>query len=200
MRVFIVRHGETDWNVEGRIQGITDIPLNANGLEQAQKIANRLRLEPINAILASPLSRAKKTAEEIAKYHPQSPIIDFPELAEVSFGEAEGLTGREFITKYPRLAFRQTPQEVFVQKHGGGESMEDKVEKLLPKVRTWKKQYRDKSVVVSTHGLTKKCLLIAFEVIKHEEIFDLRFGNTSLTIIKPFDIDQIELLNDTSHL
>ena len=67
MRVFIVRHGETDWNLEHKFQGEVDIPLNLNGIEQAQRIANRLRLEYFDAIFTSPLVRALQTGKTIAK-------------------------------------------------------------------------------------------------------------------------------------
>ena len=75
MRVFIVRHGETDWNVQNRCQGVSDTTLNTNGLEQAQAIANRLRLEHFDAIISSPLKRALITAQQIAKYHIHTPFL-----------------------------------------------------------------------------------------------------------------------------
>jgi len=200
MRVFIVRHGETNWNLEGRIQGISDVPLNATGLEQAQKIANRLRLQHFDAIFTSPLKRAKQTAELIAQFHSGTPFYSEPNLREVSFGTAEGLTWKEIAMKYPYECRPKTPQEEFVGKFPEGDSVEERVEALIPVVEKWKQQYQGKTILLSTHGYIKRALLMVFGMISFEKSSGMRFGNTALTILKPFDVDQIELLNDTSHL
>ena len=67
-------------------------------------------------------------------------------------------------------------------------------------VEKWKKDYKGKTILLSTHGYIKKGILIAFQIVKFEEIQDLAFENTALSIINPFDIEQIEFLNDASHL
>ncbi|NMB56454.1 histidine phosphatase family protein [Candidatus Beckwithbacteria bacterium] len=195
MKVYIVRHGLTHWNAINRIQGKSDIELNEAGLEQAQKIANRLRLINFDAIFSSPLQRAKQTGEAIAKYHPQTPFFIEKELREVSFGEMEGKTW----SPSEREKF-QTPHDEFIFKNKGGESLEQRVETLVPVVEKWKKDYKGKTILLSTHGYIKKAILIAFQIAKFEEIQNLNFENTALSIINPFDIEQIELLNDASHL
>jgi probable phosphoglycerate mutase/uncharacterized phosphatase len=85
-----LRHGQTDWNLEGRFQGHTDIPLNATGLAQAHGAAERLARQPITAIVSSPLVRASKTAAIVAERLGLPLHID-PELMERSFGRYEGL-------------------------------------------------------------------------------------------------------------
>ncbi|NBX86843.1 MAG: histidine phosphatase family protein [Proteobacteria bacterium] len=91
---YFVRHGQTDWNLEGRMQGHTDIPLNANGLEQAVLAAERLHEVRIDVVVSSPLVRALKTAAVIAETH-QWPLRVDTALMERTFGSYEGKLTRE---------------------------------------------------------------------------------------------------------
>jgi probable phosphoglycerate mutase len=91
---FFLRHGETDWNREGRFQGATDVPLNAAGLAQAQAAAERLAGQPVTALVASPLVRARKTAEIVAA-RLGCPVHIDSGLAERSFGRFEGRVVRD---------------------------------------------------------------------------------------------------------
>ncbi len=200
MRVLIVRHGETDWNTVHKMQGSVDTPLNETGKAQAQKIALRLRSETIDVIISSPQARALKTAEAIAQYHPSAVRLTESELREVSFGQSEGLTFTEYLEKHPALLNKAVPHHDFSFKPDGGESLEERVQKLIPVIKQWKKQYHGKTILLSTHGFIKKGILLAFEVVQRETLDTLRFGNTALTIIRPFESEQIEVFNDASHL
>lgn len=86
----LLRHGQTDWNIDLRLQGSTDIPLNETGKEQARLAATHLNPEDWDVIIASPLSRAKDTAAIVAEML-NMPVVIVPELIERSFGTAEGL-------------------------------------------------------------------------------------------------------------
>ena len=86
----LLRHGQTDWNIDLKLQGSTDIPLNDTGRTQARLAASSLNLEDWDVILASPLSRAKDTADIVALELGMNVVI-VPELIERSFGVAEGL-------------------------------------------------------------------------------------------------------------
>jgi broad specificity phosphatase PhoE len=89
-RPFIyVRHGQTDWNVEGRVQGHTDVPLNAEGVRQAATICEKLLADHVDYVISSPLVRALKTAAFIAETH-QKPIHIDSRLKERTFGGLEG--------------------------------------------------------------------------------------------------------------
>lgn len=109
MNIYLLRHGETDWNRQGRIQGHTDIPLNENGKKQiAQTTAGLAGICPnMDVILCSPLSRAKESAEIAAGqlHYPKDKIVEEPLLIERSFGEAEGLTAAEREQKYPNYHY-----------------------------------------------------------------------------------------------
>ena len=99
MNLYLLRHGQTDWTKEGRLQGHTDIPLNDTGREQVRTAAEELRSRHISVerILSSPLQRAKESAEIMARrfFIPPEKIIVEPLLKERCFGEAEGIVIRE---------------------------------------------------------------------------------------------------------
>ena len=92
--LLIVRHGETDWNAEGKLQGHTDRPLNDYGRRQARALADRLADEPIDALYASDLSRARETAEILGEKLGLDVAVD-PDLREKNWGNWEGLTPDE---------------------------------------------------------------------------------------------------------
>lgn len=89
MKIYLIRHGETDWNLQRLLQGSTDIPLNENGLELARVTAQGLKDVPFDRIYTSPLKRARQTAE-ILRGERNIPIIEEPRLKEICFGIYEG--------------------------------------------------------------------------------------------------------------
>src|SRR5689334_18268303 len=99
-RVLAIRHGETDWNVDSRIQGQLDIPLNARGRWQAGRLEAALVDEPIDAVYASDLQRAMQTAAPVAAVAGR-PVRAEPGLRERSFGAFEGLTFGEIEERWP---------------------------------------------------------------------------------------------------
>lgn len=106
MDIYLIRHGETDWNKTKRLQGITDIPLNAYGIELAEKTAEGLKDVPFDIIYTSPLIRAYKTAEIIRGTRPIE-IIPTKGLLEISFGDYEGLTYLPEKYNIPKPGFRK---------------------------------------------------------------------------------------------
>jgi broad specificity phosphatase PhoE len=132
--LLLVRHGETDWNAEGRLQGHTDRPLNEYGRRQAKELADRLASERVDAIYASDLSRATETAEIVGERLGLAVVID-PALREKHWGTWEGLTGDE------RAAVE------FV-----GESTAAHRDRVMGAVRRIVERHPDQRVVVVTHG------------------------------------------------
>ncbi len=104
---WFLRHGETDWNAQGLSQGNVDIPLNPTGLAQARAAAGLLRNRGIASIVASPLSRARVTAEIVAEAL-ALPVAFDPDLREVSFGVQEGKAMSEWFAEW--VAGRLTPE------------------------------------------------------------------------------------------
>jgi probable phosphoglycerate mutase len=101
-QLFLVRHGETDWNRQRRIQGRTDIPLNDTGRDQARATGRRLATRSWDGILASPLSRARETAAIIAEAVGLGDPEAVPAIVERDYGEAEGMDWLEIERRYPK--------------------------------------------------------------------------------------------------
>ena len=102
MRVLLARHGQTDWNAAGRIQGASDVPLNENGREQARQLASKLAASGgrLGAIYSSPLKRALETAGIIGRELGISPVSERA-LMELSFGDWEGCSWDEIGRRWP---------------------------------------------------------------------------------------------------
>lgn len=100
-RVLLVRHGETDWNREGRCIGWTDRPLTREGETQARTLGERLKVEPVLHVVSSPLARALTTAHNIAGHHDHVTIETDPRLREIHHGTLEGIPFHELATKAP---------------------------------------------------------------------------------------------------
>ena len=144
MKLLLTRHGQTDWNVAGKVQGITDIELNETGKKQAEATGEKLLDYNIDIIISSPLKRAKKTAE-IIRGNRNIPILLDEGLMERGFGEFEGKTREEFdfdeIWNYKLNKQYENAESI-------GELFE-RVQKFLNKVQ---EEYKDKTVLLVTHG------------------------------------------------
>lgn len=107
--ICLVRHGVTDWNYDGRAQGLADIPLNAEGRRQAELAADRLAAEQWDAIYSSTLSRAYETALAIARKSGHREVRQEPDLVERDMGPAEGSTPADRAQRWPDIAWRDLP-------------------------------------------------------------------------------------------
>lgn len=156
--LFLARHGETDWNVAGRWQGHTDVPLNATGCAQAAALAERLRREGIAAVASSDLSRARTTAEIVAGALGVEVALVDRDLREQRFGRFEGLTPAECETRYPHEWARYV-----LDPHGGppgGESRAVLVERVVRAVAGAAARLPSPALLV-THGGAMRALLAA---------------------------------------
>lgn len=99
-QIYLWRHGQTDWNLAGKIQGSSDIPLNATGIAQAERVAPQLAKLDIDSIFVSDLGRAQETAATVARRINVTPVVD-PRLRERAYGEWEGLSGTEIQEGWP---------------------------------------------------------------------------------------------------
>ena len=101
-RVYVVRHGQTAWNLEEVFRGRADIPLDETGKKEVHLAGEALKDETLHAIYSSPLSRSMETAENIAKFHNLA-VTPLDAIIDVSYGEWEGLENQEVQQKYPEL-------------------------------------------------------------------------------------------------
>lgn len=171
----LLRHGQTDWNINFLLQGVTDIPMNQTGIEQVKLAAKAIRAEDWDVVLTSPLSRARQTAEIIASQHGYTEIIEQELLIERSFGEAEGLSHEQWRAKYSNL-------DVIP----GGESRTQLAERSRLLLETISQELAGKRVLAISHGaLIRTLLAIASnnELPRDGE----RLGNASLNVVKHSD-------------
>lgn len=121
-RIIAVRHGETAWNVDTRLQGHLDIELNDKGLWQANRVAEALAHEPIAAVYSSDLARARQTAQAIAQRHALT-VHPEPRLRERAFGQFEGRTFLDIERELPEQAERWRRRDPEFAPPGGGENL-----------------------------------------------------------------------------
>ncbi|MFQ5886723.1 MAG: histidine phosphatase family protein [Anaerolineae bacterium] len=202
-RLILVRHGETDWNLERRYQGQADVPLNERGREQAKLLAKRLRGERIEAIYASDLSRACETAKIIAEALGQG-VKTLESLREVDTGVWTGLTFEEVESRYPKhlTEWRADPLGV---KRLEGEAYLELFERTRAAIGEIVEAHPDQTVLIVGHGGNIKCIVLDALGVKADRAIEIasRFAaeNASLHILQ-YDGDGglIQTLNDRCHL
>jgi broad specificity phosphatase PhoE len=168
----LFRHGQTDWNINFLLQGVTDIPMNKTGIEQVKLAARAIKVEDWDVILTSPLTRALQTAEIIASQNGFSEIIEQELLIERSFGQAEGLSHEQWRAKYSNLD--EIP---------GGESRTQLAERSKLLLETISQELAGKRVLAISHGALIRALI---SIASNNELprDGERLGNASLNVVK----------------
>lgn len=198
-RLIIVRHGQTLWNLERKYQGHSDIALTDNGLRQAEAVAARLATEKIDAVYASDLSRAFKTAQCIAAKH-NLPVSLVPALREIKFGDWEGLTYEQITAQWPGMLGKlwSTPDELQIP---GGESFQQLKERAYAAVEKIVADHPEQTVAIVAHGGTIGTILCAMLDIHLNHVWSIRQDNTAVNIIEYYEgRPTITLLNCVRHL
>lgn len=200
MRILLARHGETPWNAEGRYQGQEDIPLSPVGEAQAAALGVRLRDVAISRAVASPLSRARRTAE-IALGPRAALLATDPGLMEIAHGEWEGLLAGEIRERDgDRLrAWRETPHEVLMP---GGESLEQVLDRAWPAFsRACEGLGADDTLLVVAHDAVNRVLLCRVLGLPLARLWRFRQAPTTLNLLEGPSVDALEVvrLNDCSH-
>ena len=154
MILYLLRHGQTDWNVKGRVQGWTDTLINDVGIEQARLAAQKLKRYDIETIYSSDLKRAKKTADIVSGYL-DLPVHYTKRLREINFGKAEGVKKTDLVAKFPHIspAFNDTNNpERYEVKYPNGESIGEVQQRFMKFIN---KLYADgrQNVLIVTHGM-----------------------------------------------
>ncbi len=196
--IILIRHGKTDWNAEGRWQGHLDIPLNGEGLLQAQSLARRLTDWPVQALYSSDLKRAAMTADILGHSLSLEPIYDSV-WRERDVGAFAGLTGPEVRKKFPQAWERM--RNGIVNPPEGEEYLQLYHRATVAFEQLLSRHENEKAVVVS-HGGTIYCVIAYVLGIGPERYgsFSLS-GNTGLSIVEVGERGpRLTLLNDTCHL
>lgn len=149
-RILLVRHGQTSWNQEQRIQGHVDIALNEAGVAQAQALALALHGEPLAAIYSSDLDRAQATARAVAE-HNRVVLHTEPALRERHYGAFEGLTYADIETQWPQQAEAWRRRDPAFAPDGG-ESLLDLVARVKPVLSHIAQRHIGEQIMLVTHG------------------------------------------------
>jgi len=196
--IMLVRHGDTDWNVEEIFRGRADVELNETGIKQAQLLSKYLEDTPLGAVYSSPLKRALKTAEIIAGPHsigvkPSHDLIDF------DYGEWQGLSHNTVKEKYQTLyaEWLKNPNLVKMPK---GENLDDVKERTLSLVGRLIAEYEGTIALVS-HRVIHKVMICALLGLDNSHFWDIKLDTCGITTFNYQDKRFIlEKHNDTSFL
>ena len=173
--ILLVRHGETDWNLQRRLQGHSDTPLNERGREQARALAAELADEPIDAVYSSDLVRAHETARIVAEQHGLD-VTASDDLRERHFGTWEGLHDDEIEARFPEAATGVI---------GDGETREAMSRRVFDALQRIAEQHPDGHVLVVSHGgplrtVLKHCGVDGVERIGNCQVVRIEAGNGAL--------------------
>ncbi len=199
--VYLIRHGETDWNLTGRWQGHADVPLNAVGLRQARLLGQRLAQEQVrfDAIYSSDLTRAYQTAWELgAAVRVAVQLV--PNLREIDLGVWSGHTSAELQARFPEeFALVAAGQDI---PRGGGETIRAMRHRVVEAVEALVAQHRGETLGIVTHGGCIRALLSHAVRLDGEEFRHFpHIGNTSISVVRVGHAGwETVLVNDMAHL
>ena len=203
MKILLARHGETPWNAEGRYQGQEDIALSDVGIRQATALGERLRELPIHRAIASPLSRARRTAELALGLDRAARLMFDEGLREIAHGTWEGLLASEIGARDPeRLrAWREAPDTVQMP-GAGGESLQQVLDRAWPAfARACAGLGEHDTLLVVAHDAVNRVLLCRILGIPLSKLWGFRQAPTTLNLMEGATVDALEVvrLNDCSH-
>jgi phosphoserine phosphatase len=208
LRLLLVRHGETDWNRQGRFQGQMDIPLNPTGQQQAQQAATFLADMPLNFAVTSPMLRPKETAEIILKNHPHIALALEPDFREISHGAWEGKLETEIEQGYPGELERWRMQPEAVQMPGGENLQQvwDRSVKawdnLVTSLRETVSANGNQLGIVVAHDAVNKVILSYVAGAGPEKFWSFKQGNGAVSVIdySAEGAPTLQAMNITTHL
>ncbi len=199
LKLFLLRHGETEWNQTGRFQGITDVPLDPAGRRQADALSLSLRDEPLCAVYASPLSRARETAERVARPHGLA-VQTVADLREMDLGELEGVDRDTFLTRFAAVASRWRESAWTVQMPGG-ESLPEVQKRMWRAVQQIVGRHAGGSVVAVAHNFANAVTLCKAAGLDISEYRQFRQSAAAKNLIEfQNGMCRVVLVNDVSHL
>lgn len=198
-KICLIRHGETAWNAELRIQGHRDLPLNETGMRQAEALAKRLAGQHFDAIYSSDLLRARQTAQGFADAQ-GLPVQLEPELRERNFGCCEGKTREEILADdadVARMLAARPPDYVLP----GGESLRQHLDRVIACLSRLARQHAGQTLAVVSHGGTLDLIYRQVHGVPIERPRDFPLPNASINwLIVQGDDWRFESWGDTAHL
>jgi broad specificity phosphatase PhoE len=198
-RVYLVRHGQTAWNVGEIFRGRADIPLDETGKREVHLAGETLRDETLHAVYSSPLSRSMETAENIAKFHDIS-VTPLDAIVDISYGEWEGLGNQEVQQKYPELhaLWLSEPHKVLFP---GGESLDEVRLRTMAALDDLLVKHQEENFALVAHRVPNKVICCALLGLDNSHFWRIQ-QDTASTNLFVYRNGQwiISYLNDTSYL
>ena len=198
--VILVRHGQTEWNRIERFRGQADVPLNETGLAQAEATGRRVASEwQPAAIYSSPLSRAIRTADAIAK-HFDLPIMTQPSLIDIDYGEWQGLTSDEARQRWPKEVdtWYNAPHLARIP---GGETLDDLRTRGMACVNELAARHAGQAIVLVGHTVVNRIILLGVLGLGNDRFWRLKQDICAINVfVAAGDDFTVVSLNDTCHL
>jgi broad specificity phosphatase PhoE len=201
IRILLIRHGETEWNRIHRFQGKIDVPLNLEGVDQAQALARALKNECLVAIYSSPLTRAMETARLVKGFHPSTPLFEEAGLIEMDLGEFDGMEVQRWTESYPdfRKRWFEAPATLTMP---GGESLQEVQNRAVDTLERITRNYSPEStLLISSHNFVNLTILCYALGKSLDRFRELRQGTAALNVLyKEGEKLWVEVINEQSHL
>jgi phosphoserine phosphatase len=198
-RIYLVRHGTTDWNKEDIFRGRVDCKLNETGREEARALERYFRPINLDAVYSSPLSRAADTAQELALRRGLEVCLD-PAFIDMDFGEWHGLSLKSVMEKYPGLyrIWRERPQE---SGFPGGETLRQVRNRAWERFRVLADENRGRTLLIVSHRVITKVLICAALGLDDSHFWQIKQDTTAVNCFEyRGKVFIAALMNDTCHL
>ena len=198
-RVYVVRHGQTAWNLEEVFRGRADIPLDDTGKKEVHLAGEALKDETLHAIYSSPLSRSMETAENIAKFQ-NIPVTPLEAIIDISYGEWEGKALAEVREKSPELydLWLREPHNVRFPR---GETLDEVRKRTMEAVEKLTARHQNENIALVAHRVPNKVICCALLGIDNSHFWRIQQDTASTNLFTHKDgIWIVSFLNDTSYL
>ncbi len=188
-RLVLLRHGESQWNLENRFTGWVDVPLSPKGIEEAKQAGEKLRGFAFDRAFSSVLTRANETLRIVLEVLGQThiPIEKDKALNERMYGDLQGLNKAETAKKYGDEQVKIWRRSYDV-KPPGGESLKDTAERALPYYQNMIKPYllQGETIIITAHGNSLRALVMELDQLSKEEVLELNIP-TGVPLLYEFD-------------
>ena len=180
LRLFLIRHAQTVWNRDRRYQGWQDSPLSEVGRGQAEAVGRALAREPLKAVYASTLGRARETAEAIAAHH-GLPVRAEDDFREMAFGEWEGLAFEDCKAKDPDRYRLWADEPHRFCPPGGGETLEAVRQRVLAGLERLRAEHEEQSVCLVAHGISARIIILEALGLPLERVWSIHLASTGIS-------------------
>jgi broad specificity phosphatase PhoE len=198
-KVYLVRHGQTEWNKNLTFRGRIDIPLNERGHREAVAIAEALKDKNIDAIYTSPLGRSIETAQPTARFF-NIEIVPFQGLIDISYGDWEGLTFNEARERY-RDQYTRWEERPELVRFPKGETLDEVRERSFCVFKEIVRENAGRSILIIPHRVINKVLLCAILGLSNSYFWEIKQDTGCINLIEYSDERFVlSMMNDTCHL